>query len=97
MTPNLSDTYLGTVIHGTHRHEDLVPAFLAILETVNPEGAAELLAGYEEGLALGDHETPLATLDYLFDALDAIAPVGAWFGAHPGDGADFGFWTDDEY
>jgi hypothetical protein len=33
-------------------------------------------------------------LERLTDALSAVAPNYVYFGAHPGDGSDFGFWVD---
>jgi hypothetical protein len=38
----------------------------------------------------------LEMLEFLFQFLDDIAPEGMYFGAHPGDGSDFGFWRYDD-
>lgn len=32
----------------------------------------------------------------MMDALNDVAPNGYYFGAHPGDGSDFGFWQIEE-
>ncbi len=34
-------------------------------------------------------------LETLTDLLDAYAPPGHYFGTHPGDGSDFGFWPNE--
>jgi hypothetical protein len=93
----------GTVIHGTLRSEDLLTAFSAALEdciTRNPE-----LPLKERTIATAlvwharevdpDSEAASEVISDLIDALREFAPPGFSFGAHPGDGADFGFWQDE--
>jgi len=93
----------GTIIHGTLRPQDLIPAFTEALSLVDPTGYAQWTISAPFGIvpahALEDDgaewwqsEDCPHTLEALFDALDAAAPEGFYFGAHEGDGSDFGFW-----
>lgn len=42
-----------------------------------------------------DSEEASFDLETLSDMLNEYAPEGAFFGAHPSDGADYGFWSID--
>jgi len=96
----------GSVSHGTLRDEDLIPIFMYLLEEHDPEEAARITARYLETgwphyrskLAWGDpfdnkqKEMAPHLFGDLYEALSDLASPGYYFGAHPGDGADFGFW-----
>ena len=89
-------TAIGSVISGTMRPEDLIPAFLHELRAV-PEVAGNL-DEIEARMAQDDYflsEDAGYDLEELFDLLDEVAPEGCSFGAHPGDGADYGFWENE--
>jgi len=90
----------GTIIHGTLRNEDLLDAFTSTLEdciTRNPElplKQREIATAlvWDAREADPDSETASELINDLIDALQEFAPPGHSFGAHEGDGADFGFW-----
>lgn len=98
---------LGTVSQGTLRDEDLIPCFtehLAALtgaaidaHEINGRTARRLFglcsaARLYHSLA---YDARGDLIDELSDALNEFAPDGCYFGAHEGDGADFGFWPRD--
>jgi len=102
------DVPTGSISHGTHRTVDLLDAFLGFLEMQRPALYDEVLyAGGDAAQAwrLGwlhdDQDVALAAADEwlsedVWSAMESIAPAGHTFGAHEGDGADFGYWPIDE-
>ncbi len=91
-----------SVIHGTLRNCDLVPVFLDVIK--DTAEYAQMVVNNslpsvitEPCASEYDHrwedEEMLYFTDELFDILDSYAPDGYYFGAHVGDGSDFGFWS----
>ena len=88
----------GTIIQGTLRYEDLLPAFLGLLGEYSPV-KADMLRNRSERIALiedegqrGDEESGL--LEVIAEAIDRYQVRGYYFGALEGDGSDFGIWED---
>lgn len=96
-----------SVSHESMRHRDLLPAFALVLKELDEDGRyADAIDGgltgkfidqdgnegsyyTEDGYETNDS---CVLLEILFDALNECAPDGFYFGSHPGDGCDYGFW-----
>jgi hypothetical protein len=97
---------MGSVSHGTMREEDLIPTFLEKLKELDPQRAQTLKeecdkleleqpAGYGQSYYTEESKEDASwVLIELFDALQECAPEDYYFGSHPGDGADYGFWQE---
>lgn len=91
-----------SVSHGTLNPAHLIPCYASIVE----ENAAFWEPPYRhviddlisDAKATKDFEDDEAyyVLEALEDAMDDLAPEGCFFGAHPGDGSDFGWWVSQE-
>jgi hypothetical protein len=94
----------GSISHGTLKAEDLLSAFLDYLRQLDETKHAEVNRQFGDDLiaaALADptdvSEVVADTLNTMYDLLnDEYAPDGYHFGAHEGDGADFGFWLNED-
>lgn len=97
-----------TLIHGTMRNCDLVPTFLeAIKDTVEYDQMVLDINGANPDLSVitdqdasewderWSYTEMTYFLDELFDILNNYAPEGYYFGSHPGDGSDYGYWTEE--
>lgn len=93
---NGQTTQEGTVICGTMRAYDLCPALMDEAELCGLNVDAHRLhwsiARTMPDSSSSKIEEENYLLDELFDMLDSIAPDGYYFGAHIGDGADYGWW-----
>ena len=91
---------LGSVSEGTLRGQDLLPEFTDQLKRFEP--THKLVAEAYTLMAEWGSEDPEEDdqidelVNEIQDALQAYCPPFVSFGAHPGDGADFGFWPEME-
>lgn len=101
--------YAGTVSYGTMRTQDLIPDFVDMLEKLYTQEQMDefwknqptLEKLCPEGSGFAADSDPLWDSDEvafflnetLFDVLNECAPEGYRFGAHEGDGSDYGFWA----
>jgi hypothetical protein len=96
---------IGSVSCATMRPEDLIPAFVYELQTYRRRrqlkaGLGQELRAIERRMRRkGYYESEEADydLEWLFDALDEYAGPYFYFGAHPGDGADYGYWLSESF
>ena len=89
---------LGSISTGTLRPEDLLEAFHSTIEPLQTqqaeaEGTPIVLAddGYMDG---NEPYSDEELLTIYTEQLESFCPPFVYFGTHPGDGADFGFWPD---
>ena len=89
----------GSISSGDMRPITLIPRFYDELRRTAPAVAEsrrirnEMMA-WEREVADGetDPEDDNRLVNLLCEALNEVGPPGLYFGAHPGDGADFGWW-----
>jgi hypothetical protein len=92
----------GSISHGTMRNADLIPKFCGLLENLSKDtlhpSHVDMCEAIRESIKTDPDyfETELADYDLhdLFEALDLYSEPGYYFGSHPGDGSDFGFWKE---
>ncbi len=101
------EAVIGTVIHGTLQPVELLTAFFDQLRVLDKYEARQIRRDYAQVFEslpqlrnpdMCPDETQKIAEDagecliLLHNALDENAPEGLFFGSHPGDGSDFGFW-----
>jgi hypothetical protein len=109
MTTTHTPFTLGSVSSGTLRTEDLLPVFAYTLADLARSPVSNILVFKSEHMA-EIWQDAIDTIDQdthpdaedsgpeqlaaLIDAIQEYCPPFVFFGALPGDGADFGFWPD---
>lgn len=86
---------IGTIIHGTFRPEDLMPAFAEALSIYDVKKRYADLIQEAYDFTNWEDDSVNYLMDELFTALDSYSPDGCYFGPNYGDGSDFGFWEID--
>lgn len=105
MTTKKQTAEPGAVSSDTMRPRDLIPKFLCKLDCLDQTACNKIEQKYkhlfhkipldentQDTLSDDDHHEINYLLEELFDTLDEYAPDNHYFGAHPDDGACYGFW-----
>ena len=95
---------MGSISHGTMRNEDLIPEFVSMLEQFAKKAknmhhlalCKEISARMEEDGYFVSEDADYDLNEDLFNALNDYAAPYFYFGSHPGDGSDYGFWLDED-
>ena len=89
-----------SISHSTMRTQDLIPAFMDVVrdtpEYVQVMNAIPAHAMVDKEADRWNSDDAAGLLESLFNTLDSYSPKGYYFGAHPGDGSDYGFWKMDK-
>ena len=85
---------LGSISTGTLLTEDLLPRFADTCIRLKGTKHPVAIMCYEltDDPTWADRSNAKDVLDALKDCLNELCPPFVYFGAHPSDGADFGFW-----
>lgn len=85
-----------SVSHRTMRTQDLIPVFMDVIrdtpEYVQVMNFVTAYASDDDTAEWWNSDDAICLLESLFETLDNYAPEGYAFGAHPGDGSDYGYW-----
>lgn len=93
----MSKYTIGSISHGTMRPEDLIPEFIYTLKQLDTEKKYTELIIEAEAITDFDSDDASELLNEdLFNALNDMAPPYFYFGSHPGDGSDYGFWLSED-
>lgn len=93
---DVNDLTNQTLCFGTLKAEDLCDIFLPMCRTLGAHVPTEDFDDLEETTSREDWETIYwwALWGEISDALNEIAPEGTYFGGHPDDPANIGFWEE---
>lgn len=91
----------GSISHGTMQEEDLIPDFVEMMlkgkipRSYRSRGKLIERRCDDPGYFCTDKSSQ--DLEWLFDALDDQSAPYFYFGAHPGDSSDYGYWLSEEW
>lgn len=97
----LGPSWIGSIVSkGTLKSVDLISACIKVADEIARVEVTQILDGYKVNRTTNwnawinkNYELADALEEELFQLVDAIAPEGTSFTAHPSDDSLFGFWT----